>query len=83
MNIKLASDAEINESESPEAYERLVYSCYLGKKEYFPSWEQIEITWEWVSKLQKLRQESNIKLEPYSKGSIGPESQAKMYRITE
>lgn len=80
MNIKLASDAEINESESPEAYERLVYSCYLGKKEYFPSWEQIEITWEWVSKLQKLRQESNIKLEPYSKGSTGPESQAKMYK---
>lgn len=78
--IDLSSDAEINKSDSPEAYERLVYSCYLGKKEYFPSWEQIEITWEWILKLQNLRRECNIKLEPYSKGSKGPDSQAKMYK---
>lgn len=80
QELNLISSPEINQTDSPEAYERLVYSCYLGKKEYFPSWEQIEITWEWISKLQKLRKECQIKLESYKKGSTGPESQVKMYK---
>ena len=60
---------------TPEAYERLLYASYLGRKDFFTPWVQIENSWSWIHDLREKRDEAEMAPEIYTPGSTGIESQ--------
>lgn len=60
---------------TPEAYERLLHASYLGRKDYFTPWVQIENSWSWMHDLRDKRDQAGMTPEIYEQESNGPESQ--------
>lgn len=75
VSMKFSSSSNLeDQSNTPEAYERLLYSAYLGLKQHFTPWQQIATSWDWMDKLRSMRDEQGLVPEVYAKGSWGPAS---------
>lgn len=63
---------------TPEAYERLILDVINGDRTLFVSWNEIELTWKLIDKIQKHWKDVNPKLLTYPAGSLGPKEADKL-----
>jgi glucose-6-phosphate 1-dehydrogenase len=60
------------ESNTPEAYERLLSDVMNGDNTLFTSWDEVEYSWKFVDTISSQWGESNLALPSYEAGSYGP-----------
>ena len=60
------------QSESPEAYERLLHDALVGDATLFTRADEVEAAWRIVDPLMRAWSEDIARLEPYDAGSQGP-----------
>lgn len=69
-----------SQSNTPEAYERLLASCIQGEQSWFSQWEQIEAGWKYVETLKACAAQEQIPILPYAQGKVGPAAAEQMKR---
>lgn len=79
--MEFAQGSSRSQSNTPEAYERLLTACIVGERYWFSGWEQIEAGWKYVEELKKLAYEQGIKLHTYPQGKPGPEAVIEMKKL--
>lgn len=62
----------VHQLNTPEAYERLITACIKGESSWFSQWDQIELCWNYVSRLKKLYSDTDLPLYSYVPGTPGP-----------
>jgi len=60
------------ESNTPEAYEKLLFEVMNGDNTLFTSWEEVEYSWKFVDSIASIWKSENTKLPIYNAGSCGP-----------
>ncbi len=60
------------ESNTPEAYERLIYDVMNGDNTLFTSWKEVEYSWKFVDNISSKWGDNNLVLPNYEAGSFGP-----------
>lgn len=60
------------ETNSPEAYERLLLDIMKGDSTLFTSWDEVEYSWKFVDTILNTWKISSIKFPNYEAGSYGP-----------
>lgn len=55
-----------------QACERLLTACIEGRRSWFPSGIQIEISWNYIEQLKQLAASGDLPLYPYLPGTRGP-----------
>lgn len=63
---------EGNRINTPEAYERLIYSCMNSEQAWFSKWDQIELSWKYIEELKKRYKDEGIPIYSYLPNSMGP-----------
>lgn len=61
-----------NRMNTPEAYERLIYSAFQKDQSLFSKWDQIELSWDYVNDLVAKYEAAGSPLVRYAQGSMGP-----------
>lgn len=64
------SSAATSQSNTPEAYERLLRACIAGEQSWFSQWDQIEAGWSFVEQLKALA--AGCHVVEYPVGTPGP-----------
>ena len=62
----------VHQLNTPEAYERLITACIEGESSWFSQWDQVELCWNYVSRLKKLYSDTDLPLYSYVPGTPGP-----------
>lgn len=62
------------ESNSPEAYERLIYDVMKGDSTLFTSWNELEYSWKFVDTISRVWQQDKPDFPSYASFTFGPES---------
>lgn len=57
---------------TPEAYERLITACIEGERSWFSQWDQIEMCWNFVSRVKELYADQELPVYTYMAGTPGP-----------
>jgi len=57
---------------TPQAYERLLESSIKSNRTLFSTWEQIQVSWEYMDEVLKMYMGHSNKLYEYEQGSFGP-----------
>ena len=57
---------------TPQAYERLLESSIKSNRTLFSTWEQIQVSWEYMDEVLKMYRGHSNKLYEYEQGSFGP-----------
>ncbi len=57
---------------SPEAYERLLYDVIRGDATLFTRWEEVKYSWIFADNIQKLWQKQFVQFPNYEAGTSGP-----------
>lgn len=70
----------VHQLNTPEAYERLITACIEGERSWFSQWDQIELCWNYISRLKKLYTEKELPVYPYEPGTPGPAESDEMLR---
>lgn len=70
IKVNFASDNH----DVPEAYERLLFDALCGDATFFAHWDEVELSWKWIDPILEAFKENKVPLQPYSSGSMGPES---------
>lgn len=60
------------ESNTPEAYERLLLEVMNGDNTLFTSWNEVEYSWKFVDSIASMWKNENSSLPIYESGSFGP-----------
>jgi glucose-6-phosphate 1-dehydrogenase len=60
------------ESNTPEAYERLLFDVMNGDNTLFTSWDEVEYSWKFVDTISSQWENYNLSLPNYDAGSFGP-----------
>jgi glucose-6-phosphate 1-dehydrogenase len=60
------------ESNTPEAYERLIYDVMNGDNTLFTSWDEVEYSWKFVDNIASQWGSDIMQLPNYAAGSYGP-----------
>jgi glucose-6-phosphate 1-dehydrogenase len=60
------------ESNTPEAYERLIFDVMNGDNTLFTSWNEVEYSWKFVDNIASQWGSENLNLPVYESGSYGP-----------
>lgn len=60
--------------EGPDAYERLINDCMKGDSTNFTRWDEVALSWQYVDAIRKSFDQTNIPLDRYEAGSMGPSS---------
>ncbi|MFL0248220.1 glucose-6-phosphate dehydrogenase [Candidatus Clostridium stratigraminis] len=60
------------ESNTPEAYEKLLFEVMNGDNTLFTSWDEVEYSWKFVDTIASIWNTENNKLPNYNAGSYGP-----------
>lgn len=60
------------ESNTPEAYERLIFDVMNGDNTLFTSWDEVEYSWKFVDTISSQWGDSKLVLPNYEAGSYGP-----------
>jgi glucose-6-phosphate 1-dehydrogenase len=66
------------ESNTPEAYERLIYDVMNGDSTLFTSWKEVEYSWKFVDTISAQWKNENNELFSYPSGSFGPPESDKL-----
>jgi len=75
--------SDINTTELPTAYERLLLDCMKGDSTLYSSGEAVEETWKFISPiLEAWKNDPKIKLHGYAAGTWGPEQASDMIKET-
>ncbi|RUS42878.1 glucose-6-phosphate dehydrogenase [Cohnella sp. AR92] len=67
-----------DQSELPEAYERLISDALNGDSTFFAHWKEVELAWQWVQPVLEAFEEGLLPLHSYAAGSNGPEASDKL-----
>lgn len=59
-----------SQSNTPEAYERLLAACIAGEQSWFSQWDQIEAGWSYVEQIKELAKDLSVY--QYPVGASGP-----------
>lgn len=59
---------------SPEAYERLIMEAIRGNNSLFTSWDELNVSWNYIEDLERKIAKNSLPVYPYPAGSIGPEA---------
>lgn len=62
----------VNQTNTPEAYERLIAACIRGERSWFSKWDQIEASWRYVDAIRELYRKGGVPVRAYEPGSDGP-----------
>ncbi|WP_127580076.1 glucose-6-phosphate dehydrogenase [Paenibacillus koleovorans] len=65
-------DLGTNPMNSPEAYENLIWDALRGDPTFFAHWNEVELSWLWVTPILEAFAENKVPLLPYEAGSYGP-----------
>lgn len=60
------------ESNTPEAYERLIFEVMNGDNTLFTSWNEVEYSWKFVDTIASMWKNENNNIPIYKAGSFGP-----------
>jgi len=60
------------ESNTPEAYERLLFEVMNGDNTLFTSWDEVEYSWRFVDNISSQWGSEKLSLPNYESGSFGP-----------
>lgn len=60
------------ESNTPEAYERLLYDVMNGDNTLFTSWDEVEYSWKFVDNISSQWGNDKLSISNYEAGSFGP-----------
>lgn len=71
-------DFSTEQSELPEAYERLISDALQGDSTFFAHWKEVELAWQWVQPVLDAFVDDSVPLHPYAAGSNGPEASDKL-----
>ena len=66
------------ESNTPEAYERLLSDVMNGDNTLFSSWDEVEYSWKFVDTISSQWDNNNLVLPNYKSGSFGPKEAEKL-----
>ena len=70
----------IHHLNTPEAYERLIAACIQGERSWFSLWDQIELCWNYISRLKELYTRIGLPVLPYTPGTPGPKESDQLLR---
>jgi glucose-6-phosphate 1-dehydrogenase len=73
-------DFATEQSELPEAYERLIHDALQGDSTFFAHWNEVELAWQWVQPVLEAFEENLLPLHPYPAGSNGPEASDRLLK---
>lgn len=62
------------ESNSPEAYERLILEAIRGNNALFTRWDELQASWQYIEGLEEVIHNVHVPLHPYPAGSCGPDA---------
>ncbi|WP_078553640.1 glucose-6-phosphate dehydrogenase [Bacillus alkalicellulosilyticus] len=62
----------IDQQNTPEAYERLIYDCMLGDATNFAHWDEVDLSWNFIDEISKAWHKDGENLTTYASGSMGP-----------
>lgn len=63
----------VNEMNTPEAYESLLYDCMIGDATNFTHWDEVALSWSFVDKISAVWENEKEQSFPnYESGSMGP-----------
>ncbi|RIV26740.1 glucose-6-phosphate dehydrogenase [Alicyclobacillaceae bacterium I2511] len=60
------------QTESPEAYERLLLDAMHGDATFFTRWDEVQLAWKFVDPIADAFTDHRLPLEPYAAGTWGP-----------
>ncbi|MBB6638494.1 glucose-6-phosphate dehydrogenase [Cohnella thailandensis] len=69
-----------DQSELPEAYERLISDALDGDSTFFAHWNEVELAWQWVQPVLEAFEEGLLPLHSYAAGSNGPAASDKLLK---
>lgn len=72
----------MSQSNTPEAYERLLYAATQGDRSLFSEWKQVEASWAYVENAMKAYRDSNAPIYTYARGSLGPKEADRLTKQT-
>ncbi|MFA4132342.1 MULTISPECIES: glucose-6-phosphate dehydrogenase [unclassified Brevibacillus] len=58
----------------PEAYELLLFDALRGDSTYFAHWDEVRLSWDWVTPILEAFAENLVPLFTYEAGSFGPKA---------
>lgn len=58
----------------PEAYELLLFDALRGDSTYFAHWDEVHLSWQWVTPILEAFAEKLVPLYTYEAGSFGPKA---------
>ncbi|MFP4016923.1 MAG: glucose-6-phosphate dehydrogenase [Halanaerobiales bacterium] len=67
-------------SNSPEAYERLLYDIMRGDSTLFTRWDEVEYSWRFIDKIASKWEEGEADFPNYQAGTTGPEEADKLLK---
>lgn len=78
--VKLSfANTSVNEMNTPEAYELLLYDCMRGDATNFAHWDEVALSWSFVDKISDYWESNKEASFPnYAPGSRGPEAAEKL-----
>ncbi len=68
-----------NRVNTPEAYERLLFAAFNEDKSLFTDWSMVLSSWRFIDHLLRVIKQSELKVESYTAGSIGPKSLSEFF----
>lgn len=72
-------NSNVNDINTPEAYEKLLYDCMHGDATNFTHWDEVALSWQFVDPIARYwNQTPEIRFPNYPSGSMGPDSAAEL-----
>ncbi|MFC0472775.1 glucose-6-phosphate dehydrogenase [Halalkalibacter kiskunsagensis] len=68
----------VDTSNTPEAYERLIYDCIQGDATNFAHWDEVDLSWTFIDTISKAWESKDIEVASYEAGSMGPKQADKL-----
>lgn len=69
-----------NRLNTPEAYERLLYACFVNDRMLFSKWDQIVASWNYINEILEKYHSAGSPLYTYDQDSMGPKE---AYKLTD
>ncbi|MDO4275810.1 MAG: glucose-6-phosphate dehydrogenase [Eubacteriales bacterium] len=71
----------VHQTNTPEAYERLLGACFRGERSWFSQWDQIEASWKYVDDIREKYRRGQLPVYEYEPGSTGPEAASELLSL--
>ncbi len=73
INLNFSQSAQV-QSNSPEAYERLILEAMRDNQSLFTRWDELECSWQFVDSIENILSARPVDFPNYAAGSTGPEA---------